>query len=168
MNASQLVFIDETWVTTNMTRRYGRSLRAEALFLPRGAQLDTIVTGDPAAGLRRDAAPLQIDHAHDHRATRVERQILKPPLGVEGAHAVVEWMRDDANAADDLSRPQRHLEGKQQERRRVRLPLVVLVDRKLAEKCHRHWIWPIALLRLGQEGALDLSCAQGDVADDGT
>ena len=50
----------------------------------------------------------------------------------------------------------------------MRLPLVILVDRELAEKCHRHRVWPIALLRLGQKGALNLSCAQGDVAGDGT
>lgn len=46
----------------------------------------------------------------------VEGQILKPPLGVEGAHIVVEWMGDDANAADDLSGPNRGFESKQQQR----------------------------------------------------
>ena len=29
MNAARLVFIDETWATTNMTRRYGRARRGE-------------------------------------------------------------------------------------------------------------------------------------------
>lgn len=44
--------------------------------------------------------------------------------------------------------------------------LMVLVDRKLPKKRGRHWIGLVALLRFGQERALDLRRAQGDVADD--
>src|SRR5262245_4252239 len=99
---------------------------------------------------------------------RIEGQILKPPLGVEGAHIGIEWMCDDANAADDLSGPNRGFESKQQERRCMRSPLVVLVDRELSEKRHRHRIGLIALLRLGQEGTLDLRGTQGDIARNGT
>ena len=63
MNSARLVFIDETWATTNMARRYGRA--------PRGAR---VIAGIPhghwktstfVAGLRHDAitAPLVIDGA---------------------------------------------------------------------------------------------------------
>ena len=63
MNPARLVFIDETWATTNMARRYGRA--------PRGAR---VIAGIPhghwktstfVAGLRHDAitAPLVIDGA---------------------------------------------------------------------------------------------------------
>ena len=31
LDISRLIFIDETWAKTNMTRRYGRSLRGERL-----------------------------------------------------------------------------------------------------------------------------------------
>ena len=44
----------------------------------------------------------QIRHPHNHGAAGIERQVLKAPAPVEGANAVVERMRDDARAADQL------------------------------------------------------------------
>lgn len=63
MNAARLVFIDETWATTNMARRYGRAPRGERVIasVPYGHwKTSTFV-----AGLRYDgiAAPLVIDGA---------------------------------------------------------------------------------------------------------
>ena len=63
MNAARLVFIDETWATTSMARRYGRAPRGERLIasVPHGHwKTSTFV-----AGLRYDAitAPLVIDGA---------------------------------------------------------------------------------------------------------
>jgi hypothetical protein len=46
------------------------------------------------------------------------------------------------------------------------LSLMILVDRKLAEQCHRDWVGLVALLRLGQECSFDLRGAQGYVTDD--
>jgi hypothetical protein len=46
------------------------------------------------------------------------------------------------------------------------LSLIVLVHRELTEKRDGHRVGPVALLRLGEERALDLCSAQGDVADD--
>ena len=63
MNPVRLVFIDETWATTNMARRYGRAPRGERVIasVPHGHwKTSTFV-----AGLRDDAitAPLVIDGA---------------------------------------------------------------------------------------------------------
>jgi transposase len=63
MNPAGLVFIDETWATTNMTRRYGRAPRGERVIasVPHGHwKTSTFV-----AGLRLDGmtAPLVIDGA---------------------------------------------------------------------------------------------------------
>jgi transposase len=63
MNAARLVFIDETWATTNMARRYGRAPRGERVIasVPHGHwKTSTFV-----AGLRYDGitAPLVIDGA---------------------------------------------------------------------------------------------------------
>jgi len=63
MNAARLVFIDETWATTNMARRYGRAPRGERVIasVPYGHwKTSTFV-----AGLRYDGitAPLVIDGA---------------------------------------------------------------------------------------------------------
>ena len=48
---------------------------------------------------------LQIDDAHNHAVLRVERQHREPELLVEGAHYVVERMREHAAAADFLPAP---------------------------------------------------------------
>ncbi len=65
MNAARLVFIDETWATTNMTRRYGRARRGERVIasVPHGHwKISTFV-----AALRQNeiTAPLVIDGAMD-------------------------------------------------------------------------------------------------------
>ncbi len=65
MNAARLVFIDETWATTNMTRRYGRARRGERVIasVPHGHwKTSTFV-----AALRQNeiTAPLVIDGAMD-------------------------------------------------------------------------------------------------------
>jgi transposase len=63
LNPEKLVFIDETWATTNMCRLYGRAPRGERLIasVPHGHwQITTFL-----AGLRHDGitAPLVIDGA---------------------------------------------------------------------------------------------------------
>ncbi len=81
MNASQLVFIDETWVTTNMARRYGRSPRGERLVaaVPHGHwKTSTFV-----AALRHDGitAPCVIDGAMNGNVFRAYvEQVLAPTL----------------------------------------------------------------------------------------
>jgi len=65
MNAARLAFIDETWATTNMTRRYGRARRGERVIasVPHGHwKTSTFV-----AALRQNeiTAPLVIDGAMD-------------------------------------------------------------------------------------------------------
>ena len=63
LNIRHLVFIDETWVTTNMTRRYGRALRGQRLVdkVPYGHWKITTYLG----ALRHDGlvAPLVVDGA---------------------------------------------------------------------------------------------------------
>ncbi len=44
----------------------------------------------------------QVSHPHDHRAPRVEGQVLKAPTAVEVAHGLVERMGDDADAGDHV------------------------------------------------------------------
>ena len=81
MNAAQLVFVDETWATTNMARRYGRSPRGRRMVasVPYGHwQTSTFV-----AGLRQDgiAAPCVLDGAVDGRSFRAwVEQFLAPTL----------------------------------------------------------------------------------------
>jgi transposase len=81
MNASRLVFIDETWATTNMTRRYGRSPRGQRLVaaVPHGHwKTSTFV-----AALRHDAitAPCVIDGAMNGTIFRAYvEQVLAPTL----------------------------------------------------------------------------------------
>jgi transposase len=63
LNPARLVFIVETWATTNMTRRHGRSLRGSRLIagVPHGHwKISTFV-----AGLRNDrlTAPFVVDGA---------------------------------------------------------------------------------------------------------
>ena len=81
MNAAQLVFVDETWATTNMARRYGRSPRGRRMVasVPYGHwQTSTFV-----AGLRQDGitAPCVLDGAVDGRSFRAwVEQFLAPTL----------------------------------------------------------------------------------------
>ena len=63
LDPARLVFIDETWTTTNMTRRYGRALRGERLVasVPHGHwKTSTFVAGLRSTGL---TAPCVIDGA---------------------------------------------------------------------------------------------------------
>jgi transposase len=81
MNPTRLVFLDETWATTNMARRYGRAPRGERVIasVPHGHwKTSTFV-----AGLREDAitAPLVIDGAMDGETFRAYvEQFLAPTL----------------------------------------------------------------------------------------
>jgi transposase len=81
MKPARLVFIDETWATTNMTRRYGRSPRGERLVaaVPHGHwKTSTFV-----AALRHDGitAPCVIDGAMNGSIFRAYvEQVLAPTL----------------------------------------------------------------------------------------
>ncbi len=81
MNPTRLVFLDETWATTNMARRYGRAPRGERVIasVPHGHwKTSTFV-----AGLRDDAitAPLVIDGAMNGETFRAYvEQFLAPAL----------------------------------------------------------------------------------------
>lgn len=81
MNAARLVFIDETWATTNMARCYGRAPRGERVIasVPHGHwKTSTFV-----AGLRHDGitAPLVIDGAMNGTVFRAYvEQFLAPTL----------------------------------------------------------------------------------------
>lgn len=85
MNPARLVFIDETWATTNMTRRYGRCRRGQRLLaaVPHGHwKTSTFV-----AALRHDAitAPLVIDGAMNGTVFRAYvEQFLAPTLSDGG------------------------------------------------------------------------------------
>ncbi len=81
LDAEKLVFIDETWASTNMSRRYGRAPRGERLvdYVPHGHwKTTTLVAGLRASGL---IAPLVIDGAMngDLFVAYVE-QVLVPEL----------------------------------------------------------------------------------------
>jgi transposase len=81
LNPERLVFIDETWATTNMARRYGRSLRGQRLIasVPHGHWK----TSTFLAALRHDrlTAPCVIDGAINGAAFRAYvEQFLAPTL----------------------------------------------------------------------------------------
>ena len=81
MNPRRLVFIDETWVTTNMTRRYGRARRGQRLVanVPHGRWK----TSTFLAALRHDkiTAPCIIDGAINGETFRAYiEQFLVPTL----------------------------------------------------------------------------------------
>jgi hypothetical protein len=81
MNPAQLVFIDETWATTNMTRQRGRCPRGERLIaaVPHGHwKTSTFVAALRTTGL---TAPLVLDGAMNGEAFRAYvEQILAPTL----------------------------------------------------------------------------------------
>lgn len=81
MNPAQLVFIDETWATTNMSRRRGRSLRGERLVaaVPYGHwKTSTFIAALRNSGL---TAPFVLDGAINGEAFRAYiEQILAPTL----------------------------------------------------------------------------------------
>jgi transposase len=76
-----LVFIDETWATTNMTRRYGRAPRGQRLVaaVPHGHwKTSTFVAGLRTSGL---TAPLVVDGAMNGDTFRAYvEQVLAPTL----------------------------------------------------------------------------------------
>src|SRR5206468_2386509 len=81
LNPRRLVFIDETWVTTNMTRRYGRARRGQRLVanVPHGRWK----TSTFLAALRHDkiTAPCIIDGAINGETFRAYiEQFLVPTL----------------------------------------------------------------------------------------
>ena len=81
LDAARLVFLDETWTTTNMARRFGRSPNGERVIgaVPQGHwQTSTFV-----AGLRQNGliAPLVLDGAMDGEAfLAYVQQFLAPAL----------------------------------------------------------------------------------------
>jgi transposase len=81
LEPDRLVFIDETWATTNMTRRYGRSPRGQRLVarVPHGHwKTSTFVAGLRATGL---TAPLVVDGAMNGEIFRAYvEQVLAPTL----------------------------------------------------------------------------------------
>lgn len=81
LNPAQLVFIDETWATTNMTRLRGRCPRGERLIaaVPHGHwRTSTFVAGLRMSGL---SAPLVLDGAMNGEAfLAYVEQILAPTL----------------------------------------------------------------------------------------
>jgi transposase len=81
LDPNRLVFIDETWATTNMTRRYGRSARGQRLVapVPHGHwKTSTFVAGLRTSGL---TAPLVVDGAINGDIFRAYvEQVLAPTL----------------------------------------------------------------------------------------
>jgi transposase len=81
LDPDRLVFIDETWATTNMTRRYGRAARGLRLLapVPHGhGQLTTLVAGLRTSGI---TAPCVFDGAiNGARFRAYVEQMLAPTL----------------------------------------------------------------------------------------
>ena len=81
MNTAKLVFIDETGVTTNMIRRYGRALKGKRLVdkTPHGHwKITTVIAALTASGI---AAPATIDGAMNGELFRAwVMQFLVPVL----------------------------------------------------------------------------------------
>jgi len=81
LNPDRLIFIDETWVTTNMTRLRGRAPRGQRLVAP--VPYGHWKTSTFVAGLRRSGltAPLVLDGAMNGEAfLAYVEQILAPTL----------------------------------------------------------------------------------------
>lgn len=85
-------------------------------------------------------------------------------LCVKAAHPVVERVRDDPDAADDLGGAQRHFQREMQEIGGQSPALIASIDGELSEQRDGQRIGAIAPLRLGEKGALDLRGAQSDIA----
>jgi hypothetical protein len=75
-------------------------------------------------------------------------------------------MHDDAEAPDIAGCPEGSTSGEEQARRRIALSLLGPRDRKLSMQCRRNRIGLVALLRLHQGAALDVTRARRDAADD--
>jgi transposase len=81
LDPARLVFIDETWASTNMARRYGRAPRGQRLRvgIPHGHWKTTTFV----AGLRRDGivAPFVLDGPINRRAFEIYvERVLAPEL----------------------------------------------------------------------------------------
>jgi transposase len=81
LDATRLVFLDESWATTNMARRYGRAPRGKRALdaVPHGHRKTTTIV----AALRADGitAPLVLDGALDGQSFLAYlRQFLAPVL----------------------------------------------------------------------------------------
>ena len=81
LDPDRLVFVDETWASTNMARRYGRCLRGERLRMsvPHGHwKTTTVIAGLRTSGI---VAPFVVDCAADRDVfeTWIE-QVLVPEL----------------------------------------------------------------------------------------
>src|SRR2546428_13673938 len=109
-----------------------------------------------AERLRDQATLLKVNHAYDHRPSRIKGDILKAPSPVELANLLINRMREHAKAPDLARRTQCRRQREKKKRARVALALIGLVDRQLPQQRCRHRIGFIAPLRLGKEFALDL------------
>ena len=89
-----------------------------------------------ATGSLFDAASLEVNHTRDHCPMRVEGQVLESPSPMECAHLIVDWVRNNAEAADLAGGSERRPEREQEERAGMALSLMMLVDRKLSEQGH--------------------------------
>ena len=81
LDASRLIFLDETWATTNMARSHGRALRGERLVAP--VPYGHWHTTTLLCGLRQDGlvAPLVLDGAINGAAfLAYVEQMLCPTL----------------------------------------------------------------------------------------
>jgi transposase len=90
LKPARLVFVDETWASTNMTRRYGRCARGERLVTP--VPYGHWKTTTFIAGLRHDAliAPFVIDGPINGEWFLVYvEQVLAPTLS-EGDIVVID------------------------------------------------------------------------------
>jgi transposase len=81
LDPNRLIFIDETWASTNMTRRYGRAARGVRLLAPVPFghwKITTLVAGLCAGGI---AAPCVFDGAiNGERFRAYVEQMLAPRL----------------------------------------------------------------------------------------
>jgi hypothetical protein len=127
---------------------------------------DWMVVWFPEAGLWADAGQLEVDGAHDHRAARIEGQVLKSPPAVEGPDAVVDRVGDDAETPYLPCGAHGCLQGEEQKRTRMNLALPIGTDGKLPQKRDRNGIRLVALVRLREKRAFYLCCAEANEADD--
>src|SRR5216683_6605490 len=123
-------------------------------------------TGSCEIHLADKAALFQIDHPHDHGPSWIEGDVFEAPASIEFANLLVDRMREHAEAPDLARCAQCRCQREQQQRTRVALSLIGVVDRQLPQQRRRYGIGLVALMRLGEELAFDLGGAQGHVTDD--
>ena len=93
LDPNHLVFIDETWATTNMTRRYGRCARGLRLraSVPHGHwKLTTLVAGLRTAGI---SAPYVFEGAINGRRFRAYVEQMLAPTLVPGDIVLLDNLR---------------------------------------------------------------------------